>query len=111
MKTSIIKIIFSIFALIFTHTATAQSLLEFKGKISELNKGDAEARVIEDLGDPVFKELSEDVSIYSYCAGVNPALFVKIIFRDGKLVGLLQNSRPLTGGHCSGSMPSMYFKF
>lgn len=111
MKTSTLKIILSSFILVFANTASAQSLLEFKGKIAELNKGDEETRVIENLGDPVFKEFTDDVSIYSYCAGVNPALFVKAIFRNGKMVGLLQSSRPLDGGYCSDAFPSMHFKF
>jgi hypothetical protein len=111
MKKSIIKFTISTLVLVFANTASAQSLLEFKGKISELKKGDEESTIIAKLGDPVFKEFTDDVSIYSYCAGVNPALFVKAIFRNGKMVGLLQSSRPLDGGYCSDAFPSMHFKF
>ena len=111
MKKFTLKITFSIFILAFSITASAQSLLEFKGKINELQKGDEESAVIAKLGNPFFKEFTDDVSIYSYCSGVNPALFIKAIFRNGKMVGLLQNSRPLNGGHCSDTFPSMHFKF
>jgi hypothetical protein len=111
MKLLILKTTFSTLLLISSSTIFAQSLLEFKGKVSELKKGDEESTIIAKLGDPVFKEFTDDVSIYSYCAGVNPALFVKAIFRNGKMVGLLQSSRPLDGGYCSDAFPSMHFKF
>lgn len=111
MKTPILQIIFSTFILVFLNNASSQSLIEFKVKIAELQRGDDESTVIAKLGNPVFKEFSEDVLIYSYCAGVNPALFIKAIFRNGKMVGLLQSSRPLNGGNCSDTFPSMHFKF
>ena len=111
MKKPILKISLSTFILAFSITTSAKSLLEFKGKINDLKKGDEESAVIAKLGNPIFKEFTDDVTIYSYCTGVNPALFIKAIFQNGKMVGLLQSSRSLNGGYCSDTFPSMHFKF
>lgn len=91
--------------------AFSNNIRELKVRVSELKRGDGEQVVVEKLGAPAFKEFLDDLLVYSYCAGVNPALFVKVIFRNEKVLGLQQGTRELTGGHCTDAFQPMNFRY
>jgi hypothetical protein len=93
-----------------TGLAFSNDVRKLRVLVSEINRGDGEQAVVAKLGAPAFKEFSDDVLVYSYCTGVNPALFVKVIFRNEKVSGLQQGTRELTGGHCTDAFEPMNFK-
>lgn len=94
-----------------TGLAFSDDVRELRALVSEIKRGDGEQVVVEKLGAPAFREFSDDVLVYSYCAGVNPALFVKVIFRNEKVSGLQQGTRELTGGHCTDAFKPMNFQY
>jgi hypothetical protein len=89
--------------------AFSDDVRELRALVSEIKRGDGEQAVVAKLGAPAFKEFSDDVLVYSYCTGVNPAIFVKVIFRNEKVSGLQQGTRELTGGHCTDAFQPMKF--
>jgi hypothetical protein len=111
MKHKFRKLALGLSFLAVTGLAFSQNLREMKALVDEIKRGDGEQAVVAKLGAPAFKEFSEDVLVYSYCAGVNPALFVKVIFRNEKVSGLQQGTRELTGGRCTDAFQPMNFKY
>ena len=111
MKHACRKLVLGLSFLTVTGLAYSQNLREMKALVDEIKRGDDEQAVVAKLGTPAFKEFSEDVLVYSYCAGVNPALFVKVIFKNEKVSGLQQGTRELRGGHCTDAIQPMNFKY
>lgn len=110
MKKKFTKLALGICFLSVSGLALSNDVRKLRALVSEINRGDGEQAVVAKLGAPAFKEFSDDVLVYSYCTGVNPALFVKIIFRNEKVSGLQQGTRELTGGHCTDAFEPMNFK-
>lgn len=110
MWKKITKLALGLYFLNVAGFAFSDEISKLRALVSEINRGDGEQAVIAKLGTPAFKEFSDDLLVYSYCTGVNPALFVKLIFRNEKVSGLQQGTRELTGGHCTDAFQAMNFK-
>ena len=111
MKHKFRKLALGLIFFAVTGLAFSQNLREMKALVDEIKRGYGEQAVVAKLGAPAFREFSDDVLVYSYCAGVNPALFVNVIFRNEKVSGLQQGTRELTGGRCTDAFQPMNFKY